>query len=313
MHPTITAVVPLYNKKKRVANCLFSIINQNVYPDEIIVVDDGSTDGSAEIAEEILSTCLIKNKLIRQKNKGVSTARNIGVKYARSDFIAFLDADDEWFPEFIEKSRSLILDFNDSDLYCFSHMVHDEKNGLFIPKHGLPRNHRGYVDDFFHSSSKGSVANSSKVVLRKKTFLHIGGFVEGVKVGEDLFLWMQIAQSGTVVFDGSLCAVINQGEDESRSARVGNIPYPLTYYAKAKKLLKHKTTIRLYLWKMAYSHIFGAFASNQINTAFNLATLSFKIFPVRSFYLLPLFLLPMPFFKFLRNIRRKFMSSVLRI
>lgn len=93
---TFSVVIPLYQKRHRIEACLASVKAQTFYPLEVIVVDDGSTDGGGELVQEIGSGWV---RYVRQKNSGVSAARNHGISLAEGVFVAFLDADDTWRPD----------------------------------------------------------------------------------------------------------------------------------------------------------------------------------------------------------------------
>lgn len=108
-----SVVIPLYNKEKYIRNTLKSVLDQTVHNFEIIVVDDGSTDGSLQAANSIANE---KIKVISQKNAGVAVARNVGVENAKADYIAFLDADDKWQPNYLENIEKLIDEFPESDI-----------------------------------------------------------------------------------------------------------------------------------------------------------------------------------------------------
>ena len=88
-----SVVIPLYNKRNSLKACIESVLNQSYKDFELIVVDDGSTDGSKEIVREFEDKRI---RLIEKKNGGVSSARNLGVRSARNSWIAFLDGDDIW-------------------------------------------------------------------------------------------------------------------------------------------------------------------------------------------------------------------------
>lgn len=99
----ITAIVPTYNREKTIVRCLDSIVNQSVLPYEIIVVDDGSVDETVSLVEDYIDEhTVMRIKLIKSEHKGAQAARNIGIKAASGDWIAFLDSDDEWCPNRLE-------------------------------------------------------------------------------------------------------------------------------------------------------------------------------------------------------------------
>src|SRR6476661_1585017 len=100
----VTVILPLYNKAKLVSRALDSIANQTYTDWEAIVVDDGSTDDSAQIAAKYVGK---KFRLIQQKNAGPGAARNRGLKETNTEFVAFLDGDDSWLPEYLEHGMAI--------------------------------------------------------------------------------------------------------------------------------------------------------------------------------------------------------------
>jgi len=250
-----SVVMPLYNKSYSIIRCIDSVLSQTYINFELIVVDDGSTDDSKYILKEQYFDEIAEGKirLIEQKNKGVSAARNNGVQIAAHDYLCFLDADDEWLPDFLEQMRKLIADYPLADLYCLAHKVCKDDQYLFVPKHGLPSDHRGYVEDFFASSTKGSVAKSSKICVNKGSFLKIGGFPVGVVAGEDLYVWIRLALNGPVACDMSQSVIVHIGLDDSRSARKNSVPYPFVYFSDNKYLHK-SSSLNKYLFSIFYKH-----------------------------------------------------------
>jgi hypothetical protein len=105
-----SVIVPLYNKAATICRSLESIRSQTFTDFEVIVVDDGSTDASVEQAETFLKNADSRFRIIRQSNRGPGAARNRGVAEARAPLVAFLDADDEWLPHFLEKTTELLLE-----------------------------------------------------------------------------------------------------------------------------------------------------------------------------------------------------------
>lgn len=253
-HVFFSIVIPLYNKAYIVERCLRSLANQTRLPDEVIVVDDGSTDESFGIVSEFKNSNPEINLVIKsQANSGVSAARNKGVFFSSYGYVCFLDADDEWKPLFLEKMERLIVDFPDALLYCLGHEIVDSEGNLKVPKKNLPNNFRGYVEDFFGASVKSSVANSSKVCVKKSALSSIGGFPEGQVAGEDFFVWIMLALSGQVACDVSRLSVINQQGDNSRKARVNSVPYPLVFFSKNKNVAKSRS-LNKYLFVVFYKH-----------------------------------------------------------
>src|SRR5690349_15888802 len=105
MKPLVSVIIPLYNKAPYLRRALESIASQTFADFEAIVVDDGSTDGSERIAAEFADP---RFRVLRQPNRGPGSARNLGIAEARGELLAFLDADDEWLPDFLETTTSLL-------------------------------------------------------------------------------------------------------------------------------------------------------------------------------------------------------------
>lgn len=191
--PTFTVVIPLYNKEHEIEATLRSVLAQTRRPEEIVVVDDGSTDRSAEVVDRLGSPLV---RLIRQPNAGVSAARNRGIAEARGSHIALLDGDDCWEPGYLAAMERLIDDYPDCGLYCagFTVVSHD---GAF-PAPGLDR--RGMVDNFFRDSAHRYVAIPSASCIPRRVFDAVGGFPVGMKIAEDLYLWIEIARRFRVCY-----------------------------------------------------------------------------------------------------------------
>ena len=107
-------IIPLYNKYDFIEKAVFSVLNQSYPHFELIVIDDGSYDGSIKVVENIKDTRI---KLFKQSNGGVSSARNKGIEIAKYDLIAFLDADDWWGDNYLESMLKLILKYPDVSIY----------------------------------------------------------------------------------------------------------------------------------------------------------------------------------------------------
>lgn len=254
-----SVVIPLYNKSYSVKRCIESVLNQSYQSFEIIIVNDGSTDDSLNIVERNYKEEISRNiiKIINQPNQGVSVARNVGIQASRSELVCLLDADDEWLPNFLEKMSNLIKDYPLADLYCLAHLLRKSNDDLVKPKHGLQSEYRGYVENFFQTSSKGEVANSSKVCIRKSAVLALGGFPKGVVAGEDLYVWIRLALDGKVACDMVYAAIVNLEIDESRGARKNSVPYPLVYFSSKNNKLNNKELSK-YLFVIFYKHFLAS-------------------------------------------------------
>lgn len=118
--PFFSIIIPMFNTEKYIGECLDSIMMQNFSDYEVIVVDDGSTDGSCEIVSRYIKGKLNIN-LLKQKNSGVSAARNLGIEKARGKYIIFVDSDDFLVNESLEFLKNTLLENNDLDMLFFNY------------------------------------------------------------------------------------------------------------------------------------------------------------------------------------------------
>lgn len=198
MEVKFSVVIPLYNKEKEIKNTIESVLNQTYKPDEIIVVDDGSTDNSAFVVEKYFKD---KVKLIKQQNQGVSAARNRGIKEAKNEYICFIDADDLWEKKFLEEIAKLIKDFPEAIVYSTSHKMIDENGKVIYSKVNLPKNFRGYLDNFIKIFKDNyGIINSSSVCIRKSINPINPMFPVNEKKGEDICVYIELSLKGKFAF-----------------------------------------------------------------------------------------------------------------
>ncbi len=112
---TISVIIPAYNREKTIERCIDSVLSQTYPVDEIIVVDDGSTDDTVKRVENINNGII---RILEQNHKGAQAARNLGIKAAKGDYIAFLDSDDEWLPNKLEVQVPYLRGRKDIVVYC---------------------------------------------------------------------------------------------------------------------------------------------------------------------------------------------------
>lgn len=140
--PLISVVVPVYNRADIVARCLLSAASQHYRPLEIVVVDDGSVDGTGdrvrEWANEFATQSNLSCSLICQENKGANSARNAGIKAATGQFIAFLDSDDTWHPDKLQRQVAVLLnDDRIGGVYCGMQNIDLDTGLIELPFHAL--------------------------------------------------------------------------------------------------------------------------------------------------------------------------------
>ena len=209
--PTISVIIPLYNKEREIEGTIRSVLAQRLQPLEIVVVDDGSTDRSAALVEAISSPLI---RLVRQPNAGECAARNRAIAEARGELLALLDADDEWEEGFLEEVAALYREFPGCGIYstAFRVVSHD---GIF-PAPTPTR--RGIVDNFFRDSAHRYVSIPSASAIPREVFDRVGGFPEGMKMGGDLYMWIKIARRYPVCFSPQpLCRYSKVASNRSAS------------------------------------------------------------------------------------------------
>lgn len=190
-----SVVIPLYNKEREIAATLDGVAAQALPPFEVIVVDDGSTDGgAATVARYAEKYPFIK--LIAQPNAGVSAARNRGVTTSSAPYVAFLDADDLWNADYLETVARNIAEHPGCGMYCTGFDI--RRDGGAYPNDTAVTG--GVIDNYFITAIKHAVTQTSGVTVPREVFAEAGGFPVGMKLGEDLYLWGKIASKHRVCY-----------------------------------------------------------------------------------------------------------------
>ena len=187
----ISVIIPTFNRKKTLGRAIQSVSNQSLSPFEILIIDDGSNDGTKEWVKKSFQDV----KYIYQNNQGVSSARNKGIKYAYGDWIAFLDSDDEWLPnKLYEQVKAIgsnpeIKFFHTNEIWI--------RNGVRVNQMKKHKKYGGYI---FEKCLDICRVSPSSVLIKKEIFDDIGTFDESLRVCEDYDLWLRITSKYPVVF-----------------------------------------------------------------------------------------------------------------
>ena len=200
----VSVIIPTYNRYSLLKRAILSLDAQTLKVDEIIVVDDGSTDNTSQIQKDFPHI-----KYIYQKNKGVSSARNKGIKSVSNDWIAFLDSDDEWHEdklkiqtEFYKSNPELLVSYTD-ELW-----IRGNKE-VKVPKKFQKIGQDAFLENLHYCN----IAPSS-VMMHKKVFYDVGMFDESLEVCEDYDLWLRIALKYKISLIPQKLIVKHAGHDD---------------------------------------------------------------------------------------------------
>jgi len=214
MSHSIGVVIPLHNKRAHVRRAVESVLRQTHRDFRLTVVDDGSTDGSAECIGQISDSRL---SLIRTECHGPGAARNLGIRATEADWIGLLDADDEWHPAFLEKTVTVAR--------RVPHVVAVFTGIQLLDSAApCPRTAGGLIDDYHDARLRFGVAmTSSSVLLHKAAFVSIGGFREDHRYAEDIEAWFRLACQGTSYYIAEALSRIEVNDPGSTTRSVDSV------------------------------------------------------------------------------------------
>lgn len=194
--PFFSVVIPCHNCENWIEQTLDSVVSQDFKNFELIVVDDGSTDGTVSVIEHWVKLhpevcCLVK----RQPNRYQGAARNTGIRFSRGTFVAFLDADDIWSPSKLSRCFEELESHPDVDVVCHNEWL--VKNGIRV-KRIVAGPYTSYEDLLF----RGNALSPSATVVRKEWLERVNGFSESPELFcvEDYDLWLRLAREGANIF-----------------------------------------------------------------------------------------------------------------
>ena len=212
----ISVVIPTFNRISLVARAIDSVLKQSLNPYEIIVVDDGSDDGTSEMIQNKYKSI----KLIQQQNNGVSAARNNGIKHAKGDWIALLDSDDEWTEKKLENQVDRLIKTPEYD-FCHTNEIWI-RNGVRVNQRKKHEKYGGYIFDKCLDICRIS---PSSVLFRKNILDHVGWFDDQLPVCEDYDLWLRITAEYRILFIDDPLIIKYGGHDDQLSHGVEGIEF----------------------------------------------------------------------------------------
>ena len=224
---SISVVIPTFNRLIYLERAIKSVLNQTISVNEIIIVDDGSDDGTSEFIHSNYPNL----KYIFQSNSGVSAARNTGIKAASSNWIAFLDSDDAWVTNKIQKQITE-LELNPEINLCHSNEIWI-RNGKEIKQKNTHKKFGGFIFDKCLDKCRIS---PSTVICRKSLLIKLNGFDEDLAICEDYDLWLRITSDNPVIYIEKPLIIKYGGHQDQLSRNSEGIE---SYHIKSlEKLLK---------------------------------------------------------------------------
>lgn len=252
-----SVIIPLYNKELSVKSTIESVLNQTFMDFEILVVNDGSTDNSVKIVESFSDPRI---RLIHQENQGVSAARNLGIRKAKYEWNAFLDADDFWESNHLEVILGMIHQFPNKKVFVTSHKFSPDRK---IFRH--PRKTKIFqLNNYFEESLKENLIWTGETVVHKSCFDAIGYFNPILSHGEDMEMWTRLVRQFPVIKTTEITAQWNL-EAENRSHKTMNIQktrlylYDFKNASSREEIIYYKKIISQTLFKLLYQRNFRDF------------------------------------------------------
>lgn len=184
----VSVIIPLYNEEKYISECINSVIGQTHKNLEIIIVDDKSTDNSLKLLEQIKDKRIKIIKL--DKNSGVACARNKGVEVSTGDYICFLDSDDFWVKDKIEKQ----LKFIKNKAFIYSDYMYTKANGENIKKAIVPKSLT------YKQALKNTCIFTSTVMFDMNKINKKDLYMPNLQIGEDTFVWWNVLKKGITAY-----------------------------------------------------------------------------------------------------------------
>jgi glycosyltransferase involved in cell wall biosynthesis len=214
-----SVVIPLYNKANYIQNCLESVLKQTHEDFEVILVNDGSTDGSETVVQRFQDSRI---RLVHQENKGASAARNKGISLAKHEWIALIDADDYWYPNHLEELQNTIEQFPKADVICNNYEILLEKDYVKHPTFSIEYPLKAqYIKDYFKGSLIDPIAWTSALSFTSSIFKKVGEFDTNIKSGQDIDLMVKFGLAATLAFNPKVTMRYHRKTENNLSDNTG--------------------------------------------------------------------------------------------
>lgn len=231
-----SVVIPLYNKELSISNTIQSVLNQTFQDFEIVVVNDGSTDNSLQVVEQINDSRI---RIITKPNGGVSSARNRGIKEAKYDWIAFLDGDDAWDQEYLSEINNLITNYPEARIFSTNYARINNRNEILNIRTSSVN--KGYITDYFSANNYQSIVCSSAIVFKKSCITDGIHFNENLSFGEDLDFWIKLLKNNILAYSPKILSFYRVDSENRSSVHIHKPKNNLAYYLDFSKLNKNSS------------------------------------------------------------------------
>ena len=209
--PSISVIIPTYNRASWLTGAIDSVLNQTFQDFELIVIDDGSTDGTREIVAEYGD----RVQYFYQFNRGPASARNLGIKHAQADSITFLDSDDRWLRGKLQRQYDLMKGNSDVKI-CYTNEIWIRR-GVRVNQKKIHQKYSGWI---YQKCLPLCIISPSSVMIHREVFAKVGLFDEDFLVCEDYDLWLRVSQYFPITFINEPLIIKNGGHEDQLSHRL---------------------------------------------------------------------------------------------
>jgi glycosyltransferase involved in cell wall biosynthesis len=213
-HPMVSVIIPTHNRAAWLKGAIDSVLNQHFTNYELIIIDDGSTDDTREMTTAYGNQI----KYFYQPNRGVSAARNLGIKQAKADLLTFLDSDDRWRKDKLSVQVDLIMK-NPEVKICYTDEIWIRQGVRVNPK----KIHQKFSGWIYQKCLPLCIISPSSVMIHREVLERVGLFDESLPVCEDYDLWLRVSRYYPITFINKTLIIKNGGHEDQLSHQLWGI------------------------------------------------------------------------------------------